>query len=154
MRLILAMAMGLLAAGAAKAQTPDTALPPPEPVALAQPVVEAVSAEPLLGAWLVDRSSTPAQALGGRYSVDFVVTGVDDDRITGSFYGSPIEQGRINRSWGAVRFAFVTRDGGGGVYHHSGELVDGRLIRGLSHGIDRDFLAVWTAVPGRLADQP
>jgi hypothetical protein len=61
-----------------------------------------------------------------------------------------MEHGRINRSWGSVRFAFITRDGGGGTYHHSGEFVDGRLIRGLSHAIDRDFLSVWTAQPGTI----
>lgn len=119
-------------------------------LAEAAPVVAPVSAEPLIGAWRIDLTSTPADRAGGLYYAEMEIVAVEDDRITGFFYGSPMEQGRINRDWGAVRFAFVTRDGGGGVYHHSGELVDGRLIRGLSHALDRDFLAVWTAEPGRI----
>lgn len=115
------------------------------PVAVAQ-----VSADPLLGSWRVDLTSSPGDGLKGRYYTDMVIESVQGDRVTGSFYGSPIENGRINRSWGAIRFAFRTRDGGGGVYHHSGEMVDGRLIRGLSHAIDRDFLSVWTAQTGTI----
>lgn len=123
-------------------------------LALAAPDVPApvakVSAEPLIGKWRVDLTASPAEGLKGRYYTDMVVESVEGDRITGTFYGSRIENGRINRSWGAVRFAFRTHDGGGGAYDHSGELVDGRLIRGLSHAIDRDFLAVWTAQPGTI----
>lgn len=120
-------------------------------VSAAPPVAVApVSAEPLLGQWRVDLTSSPADGLKGRYYSDMVIEGMQGDRITGTFYGSRMENGRINRSWGGVRFAFITRDGGGGVYHHSGEMVDGRLIRGLSHAIDRDFLSVWTAQPGTI----
>ncbi len=100
------------------------------------------SAEPLIGAWRVDLTNKPGDQA---YYAEMVVTAVTDDRIAGAFYGSPMEKGRITRDWGTVRFAFVTRDGGGGVYNHSGELVDGRLLRGLSHALDRDFLSVWTA---------
>lgn len=109
-----------------------------------------VAAEPLLGQWRVDLTAAPQPAKNERYYTDLQITSVQGDRITGTFYGSPIEKGRINRSWGGVRFAFITRDGGGGTYHHSGEFVDGRLIRGLSHAIDRDFLSVWTAQPGTI----
>lgn len=100
------------------------------------------SAEPLIGAWRVDLTNKPGDE---PYYAEMVITAVKDDRIAGTFYGSPMEKGRITRDWGTVRFAFVTRDGGGGVYNHSGELVDGRLLRGLSHALDRDFLSVWTA---------
>jgi hypothetical protein len=121
------------------------------PVSATPPVVVApVSAEPLLGQWRVDLTSSPAEGVKGRYYTDMMIDSVKGDRVTGTFYGSRMENGRINRSWGGIRFAFVTRDGGGGVYHHSGEMVDGRLIRGLSHAIDRDFLSVWTAQPGTI----
>jgi len=137
------LALALFMASPALAQE---AARPPAPAA----VVEAQSAQPLVGQWRVDLTSSPREGVTGRYYTDFVVTSVDDNRIEGTFYGSPIEQGRINRSWGGVRFAFVTHDGGGGTYNHSGELVDGRLIRGLSQALDRDFLSVWTAVPGTI----
>ncbi len=130
-------AFAIVAAGA-----PGYAAPPV--------VVTPVSAEPLLGQWRVDLTPSPAEGVKGRYYTDMVIDSVKGDRVTGTFYGSPMENGRINRSWGAIRFAFITRDGGGGVYHHSGEMVDGRLIRGLSHAIDRDFLSVWTAQPGTI----
>lgn len=100
------------------------------------------SADPLLGTWRVDLTNQPGDT---PYYAEMVITAVKDDRIAGAFYGSPMEKGRITRDWGTVRFAFVTRDGGGGVYNHSGELVDSRLLRGLSHALDRDFLSVWTA---------
>ena len=103
---------------------------------------EPPSAAPLVGQWRVDLTNKPGD---GAYYAEMTITGVEGDRITGTFYDSPIEKGRITRDWGTVRFAFVTRDGGGGVYNHSGEFVDGRLIRGLSHALDRDFLSVWTA---------
>jgi len=96
----------------------------------------------LVGAWRVDLTSQPGDA---PYYSEMVVTTAAGGRITGTFYGSPMENGRVLRDWGTVRFAFVTRDGGGGVYNHSGELVDGRLLRGLSHALQRDFLSVWTA---------
>lgn len=120
------------------------------PAPIAPITVTPVSAEPLLGQWRVDLTATPAEGTKGRYYTDMVVESVQGDRIAGTFYGSRMENGRINRSWGGIRFAFITRDGGGGVYHHSGEMVDGRLIRGLSHAIDRDFLSVWTAQPGTI----
>jgi hypothetical protein len=109
-----------------------------------------VPADTIIGPWRVDLTASPSEGKAGRYYTDMVITSVEGNRITGTFYGSAMEHGRINRSWGSVRFAFITRDGGGGTYHHSGEFVDGRLIRGLSHAIDRDFLSVWTAQPGTI----
>ena len=105
------------------------------------------AAEPLVGDWLVDLTGAPGD---GPYYTDMQVTSVEGDRLTGTFYGSAIEKGRINRSWGTVRFAFVTHDGGGGTYNHSGEYVDGRVIRGVSHALDRDFVMPWVAVRGKL----
>lgn len=106
-------------------------------------------AEPLLGEWTVDLTGKPGD---GPYYTGMTLTSVEGDRLAGTFYGSPIEKGRINRSWGTVRFAFVTRDGGGGLYAHSGEYVDGRVVRGVSHAIDRDFVMPWVAVRGKAPD--
>ena len=120
-------------------------------VAAADPALVApTNAEPLIGDWRVDLTAAPEEGVKGRYYTDMKIVTVDGNRITGTFYGSKMEKGRINRAWGTVHFAFVTHDGGGGEYHHSGEFIDGRLIRGLSHAIDRDFLAVWTAQPGTI----
>ena len=104
--------------------------------------------EALIGTWQVDLRPTPD---ADPYLQELVVRSVDDGRLEGSFYGTPIEKGRLNVDWGAVRFAFVTTDGSGG-YNHAGVLREGRL-EGTTHSLGRDFLAYWTAVPGGLVGQ-
>ena len=94
----------------------------------------------LVGKWKVDLRPTPDAA---PYFKEFVVTSLDGKSIAGSFYGADFEGGLINTDWGAVHFAFTTRDNSG-VYNHSGRLRDGK-IEGLSHSTGRRFLAVWTA---------
>ncbi len=106
----------------------------------------ATDPEALLGAWSVDLRPTPeAEA----YLQPMVVESVDGNRITGRFYGTEMESGRLNLDWRAVRFSFVTRDGSG-AYYTTGVLRDGRL-QGTTHSIGRDFLAVWSAPCGREA---
>ena len=98
-------------------------------------------AEDLFGVWQVDLRPTPdAEA----YYKDFVVKSVKGREFTGTFYDSPISNGRINTDWNAVYFAFTTSDGSGN-YNHSGVLRDGKL-EGLSHSIGRGFLGVWRGV--------
>ena len=77
----------------------------------------------LVGTWTVDLRSTPTSA---PYSQPFVVTAVDGDSLAGTFYGSEVRSARLNLGWGAVRFAFTTRDGP-------------------TPAVDRGFLAYWTA---------
>ena len=48
---------------------------------------------------------------------------------------------RVTNTFGVVRFAFVTSDGSG-LYHTSGELVNGN-ITGMIHAIERDFVMPW-----------
>ena len=137
MRKVLGLAAAVLVIGATAAYADLTKIEP-------------VAADPIMVVWRVDLTASPAEGKNAHYYAQMEIASVDGNRITGTFYGSKMENGRINRSWGGVRFAFITHDGGGGTYHHSGELVDGRLIRGLSHAIDRDFLSVWTAQPGTI----
>ena len=96
--------------------------------------------EELVGIWEVDLRPTPDAE---PYLQEFEVSSVDGNGFEGSFYGTPVTEGRLNVDWGAVRFAFVTADGSG-PYHHSGVLREGRL-EGTTHSIGRDFLAYWTA---------
>ncbi|MES2034779.1 MAG: hypothetical protein V4466_11425, partial [Pseudomonadota bacterium] len=103
---------------------------------------EPPSAAPLVGSWRVDLTSEPGAE---PYYAEMIINSVEGDRITGLFYDSPMEQGRITRDWGTIRFAFVTHDKDGGAYNTSGEFVDGRLIRGVTHALGRDFLSIWTA---------
>jgi hypothetical protein len=94
----------------------------------------------LVGTWEVDLRPTPDSE---PYLQQFEVTAVSGDGFEGSFYGTPIEEGRLNVDWGALRFAFVTSDGSG-PYNHSGVLDEGRM-EGTTHSLGRDFLSYWTA---------
>jgi hypothetical protein len=100
-----------------------------------------ISAGSLLGTWKVDLRPVPGAP---DYYKAFVVTGIDGKSFSGTFYGSPIHDGRINTDWGEVRFAFVTDDLSG-PYNHAGVLRGGKM-EGTSHSIGRQFLSYWTAV--------
>ena len=100
----------------------------------------AAAPDGLVGTWQVDLRPTPEAA---PYFQEMIITSVAGDSITGTFYGAPIRDGRLNTAWGALRFAFLTDDGSG-TYHTSGTLRGDR-IEGLTHALGRDFLAYWTA---------
>ena len=97
-------------------------------------------ARQLVGRWKVDLRSKPGDP---EYFQAFVVSSVEGQTFAGTFYGSPIEQARINTAWGAVRIAFVTSDLSG-PYNHSATLVGSRL-EGLTNSTGRNFLSYWTA---------
>jgi hypothetical protein len=99
-----------------------------------------VTAAPLLGTWKVDLRQRPGDA---PYFQSLVVTAVRGTSFEGTFYGSPMEQARINTDWGAVRIAFVTSDASG-AYHHAAVIRDGRL-EGLTNSTGRNFLSYWSA---------
>ncbi len=112
----------------------------------------------LMGAGLARQSAKPDPArLVGSWKVDlrprpdappsyakFEVTKIEGDTLVGTFYGSEIKNGRLNRDWGSLYFAFTTTDNSGGSYNTTGKLVEGRL-EGTTHAVDRKFLAVWKA---------
>lgn len=100
-----------------------------------------VSAEMLLGTWTVDLRPTPGSE---PYYKEFVVTSVQGDSFTGTFYDAPVSQARINKDWGKLRIAFVTADGSG-PYNHSA-VLEGIRLEGLSNSTGRDFLSYWSAV--------
>ena len=105
-----------------------------------EPSPPAPDAQQLIGRWAVDLRAKPGDP---GYFQELVVTSVQGSKFSGSFYGAPIEQARINTDWGAVRIAFVTSDQSG-PYHHAATLIDGRL-EGLTNSSGRDFLAYWRA---------
>jgi hypothetical protein len=103
-----------------------------------------VDAQQLIGAWKVDLRPGPSAP---PYFQEFVVSSVKGKTFTGTFYGAPIEQARINTDWGAVRIAFVTSDQSG-PYNHSAVLTGSRL-EGLTNSTGRDFLSYWSAAKQR-----
>ena len=102
---------------------------------------EAVSAEHLVGTWKVDLRPTPES---DPYFKEFVVTAVEGNTFTGTFYDTEISEARINTDWGKLRIAFVTEDGSG-AYHHSATL-EKEGLEGQSNSTGRGFLSYWSAV--------
>jgi hypothetical protein len=101
---------------------------------------EKPDAQSLLGTWIVDlRPSPDAPA----YLKTFIVSAVSEGSFQGSFYDTPISEGRVNVEWGTIRIAFVTADGSG-PYNHSAVLA-GRKLEGLTNSTGRKFLSYWSA---------
>jgi hypothetical protein len=100
----------------------------------------APSAATLVGTWKVDLRPLPTSE---SYFQEFVVASVAGKAFTGTFYGTPITQGRVNTDWGSIRIAFVTADSSG-PYNHSAVLV-GNKLEGLSNSTGRNFLSYWSA---------
>jgi hypothetical protein len=93
------------------------------------------------GEWTIDLR--PAPDAEGYYQA-FVVTAIEGNTFTGTFYGSPIENGFINPNWDRLYFAFTTHDQSND-YYHSGYLVNG-TVSGISYCPNRAFAAPWTGI--------
>lgn len=102
--------------------------------------IKPVDPRGLIGVWKVDLRPTPNAPA---YFQELVVSSIKGKTFTGTFYGAPIEQARINTDWGTVRIAFVTSDQSG-PYNHSATLV-GNQLEGLTNSTGRDFLSYWSA---------
>ena len=94
----------------------------------------------LIGSWEVDLRPKPGAE---PYFQEFIVSEINGKTFSGTFYGTPVTQGRINKDWGAVRIAFVTADQSG-PYNHSA-ILSGDKLEGLSNSTGRDFLSYWSA---------
>ena len=111
--------------------------------ALGLAAAPAVSSDPqdLVGTWTVDLRPTPDAPA---YLQPFVVSAVDEDVISGTFYGSTIQNTQINTDWDGVHFAFETSDGGSR-YITVGRLMDG-VLEGRTYSPDRGLLQPWRAI--------
>ncbi|NNK83352.1 MAG: hypothetical protein HKO92_09525 [Flavobacteriaceae bacterium] len=97
--------------------------------------------ENLIGQWTIDlRPTSKAEA----YYQTFVVESIDDNRFTGTFYGSPVKNALINKYWDKLYFAFSTSDQSN-EYFHSGYIFDGKVY-GISYCPNREFTAPWTGI--------
>ncbi|MCB0781903.1 MAG: hypothetical protein KDC03_20650, partial [Flavobacteriales bacterium] len=73
-----------------------------------------------------------------------IVTEVNDSSFTGTFYyDSEIQEARFNVDWGVLTIAFVTSDGSGP--YNTAARLEGDVLKGTTHSIGRDFVALWTA---------
>ena len=93
----------------------------------------------LIGNWKIDLRPTPdAEA----YFQNFVVSSIDENSFTGTFYGSEIKDSLINDYWPKIYFAFSTSDQSN-EYYHSGYIENGKVY-GITYCPDREFTAPWT----------
>lgn len=107
---------------------------------IAQEADSAMSpSDTLVGEWTIDLRPTPEA--DGYYQM-FVVTAVEGNTFSGTFYGSPVKNGLINRNWDKLYIAFTTSDDSND-YYHSGYLENGSL-QGISYCPNRAFAAPWT----------
>lgn len=95
----------------------------------------------LKGEWKIDLRPTPTSEA---YYQSFVITEISENKFEGTFYGSTIKEGLINRYWDRLYFAFSTADSNT-EYYHSGYLEDGKLV-GISYCPGREFAAPWSGV--------
>ncbi|GAA4281049.1 hypothetical protein [Gaetbulibacter aestuarii] len=95
-------------------------------------------ASTLIGEWIIDLRPTPdAEA----YLKSFVIDSLVGKSFSGTFYGSPIENGLLNSDWESIFFAFTTQDNTY-PYYHSGYVKDGRIY-GISYCPGRGFTIPW-----------
>ena len=95
----------------------------------------------LEGRWEIDLRPDPD---ADPYLQEFNVTGVSGNTFQGYFYGSPLENARLNRNWDELFFAFTTRDQTF-EYYHSGYLREG-VLYGVTYCPGREFVQPWTGV--------
>lgn len=106
-------------------------------------LVSAQSPDPaaLVGTWQVDLTPKPGAE---PYFQKLVITEVNDSTFTSTFYyDSEIQEARFNADWGALTIAFFTADGSGP--YNTAARLEGDLLKGTTHSIGRDFVALWTA---------
>mgnify|MGYP001273065474 CR=1 FL=1 len=92
------------------------------------------------GVWKVDLRPSPDAE---EYFKDFEVIFTDENTISGKFYDTPFENGKVNDQWGRLWFGFTTSDMSG-TYFHSGYLENSTLY-GTTYSAGRGFLMPWTA---------
>ena len=97
------------------------------------------STDLFIGHWKIDLRPTPDSEA---YFQFFKVNAIYGNTFKGTFYGSEIKNGLINKNWSKIYFAFSTSDQSN-EYFHSGYMKDGRLF-GISYCPKRDFTAPWT----------
>ncbi|MEO1490291.1 MAG: hypothetical protein AAFR88_12775 [Pseudomonadota bacterium] len=95
---------------------------------------------PFDGEWTVDLR---LDLFAEPYSQPMKILVSDADVVTGTFYGSTIESGRVGTAQNRTCMAFRTSDNSG-PYQHAACLIDD-LIVGQSWSEGRDFVNPWTA---------
>lgn len=75
------------------------------------------------------------------YFQDFVVNGLEENTFQGTFYGSEIQDGLINKNWDRLYFSFSTSDATH-TYYHSGYYKEDH-VHGITYCPTRTLVARW-----------
>ncbi len=94
----------------------------------------------LAGRWTVDLATDPAKP----YTKPMVLALAKDGSVTGSFYVSPIQEGRWKTDRGRTCASFRTTDGAGP--YHTSACLRGDVVEGQTWAEHRSFLFNWQAV--------
>jgi hypothetical protein len=92
----------------------------------------------LMGSWVLDLRPTPQS---DSYLKDFDLTAFEDGKLSGTFYGTAFEGGKIHTDWGKIYFSFTTGDNSG-PYFHAGYVENGKIY-GTSYSEGRGFMIPW-----------
>lgn len=108
-----------------------------------------LGADALSGSWQVDLRPTP-DSKPVLQPMSLVVAA--DGKVSGTFYGTAVADGRATASNGRTCVAFTTYDNSG-PYQHSG-CLNGDKMDGLSWSTGRSFLLAWRAERGSASVKP
>lgn len=90
------------------------------------------------GIWTIDLRPAPQDA---PYIKAFELTSFDNRKLSGVFYGTAFDNGKIHTEFGIIHFSFTTKDQSS-TYFHSGYVKNGRIY-GSSYSPERDFMMPW-----------
>ncbi len=97
--------------------------------------------ETFLGSWKIDLRPTPESEA---YFQAFMVTTINENSFSGTFYGSEIKDALTNNNWPKFYFAFTTLDQNN-EYFHSGYLENDKIY-GITYCPNRDFTSPWIGI--------
>ncbi len=101
-----------------------------------------LTVEQMFGSWDVDLRPTPT---ADAYLVPMTFNRNDDGTYSATFYGGvAASEIQVNSYFEEPHVAFITNDGSSD-YHTTFRLVNENELRGTTHSVGRDFLAVWSA---------
>jgi hypothetical protein len=103
--------------------------------------VEARLWQSLKGIWQIDLRPSPESE---PYLKDFELTHFSDKKLSGIFYGTSFDNGKIHTAFGKIYFSFTTQDQTN-TYFHSGFIEKGK-IHGQSFSPERGFVMPWNGV--------
>lgn len=93
----------------------------------------------LIGTWEIDLRPTPDSEPYIQY---LVINDISGTSLKGTFYGSSIKDGLVNKKFDNIFIAFTTKDQSS-TYYHFIKRIDDNNIEGLTYCNDRNLIQPW-----------